>query len=830
MQAAIALEHILEECVNQNTKLSWRNLLLFAYTSFRAPEKSERKKTSLAAIVKENLLSERQQSPPIDRQTYPRQRDPEHQLRNAVEGKIIEGNIAGAVRLLTSEDSVAPVNDETLEILRLKHPPSIEHASFPEKILLPPVIPVVTEDEVRIAIMSFPNGSAGGIDGLKPQHLKDLINPTGAEAASKLCSTLAKFVCFVLKGNIPEEIRPIFFGATLTALKKSDGGIRPIAVGNSLRRVVCKIVSHRVADPMGNLFRPIQLGFGTRGGAEAAVHAARYFASDRSEPNRVIVKLDFRNAFNTPRRDHLLEEVKSVLPEYFDFISQMYRLPSNLFYGSHLLESACGVQQGDPLGPLLFCLVIHKLTRRITSPLNVWYLDDCTIGGPVNTVLADLALIKEEIEKVGLELNTSKCELFCCSSSQSQELFDQVSAACPGVRMQTEDDLVLLGSPMFGNAVKKTIEEKKCDLERMISRLQLLSAHHALFLLKNCLSIPKLLYVLRTSPAWAAASDLRMFDDAIRNGLRILTNNRLEDSAWTQATLPVRQGGLGIRRTEQLSYSAYLASVYSVTPLVSGILRDFDQEEVVTEPIFHWSEIAKVNAPAVNERSSQKSWDSPINEHVLRELIADSTEANRARLLAVSTPESGAWLEALPSAALGNHLNDDALRISVALRLGIDICQPHQCRCGSQVDSKGHHGLKCSFSAGRHSRHGALNSIVQKALSSAGYHAIREPPGLNRGDGNRPDGMTLHAWKEGKELVWDVTVVDTMAPSHVRRSSQQAGSAAQEAEQEKIRFYSEIGERYFFCPIGMETMGSWGPEALAIIGEIGRKLIFNTNV
>ena len=117
---------------------------------------------------------------------------------------------------------------------------------------------------------------------------------------------------------------------------------------------------------------------------------------------------------------------------------------------------------------------------------------------------------------------------------------------------------------------------------------------------------------------------------------------------------------------------------------------------------------------------------------MLQQLLDAAEETDRARLRAVSTPESGVRLEALPSAALGNYLSDCTLRISVALRLGIDICQPHICgRCKEQVNANGHHGLKCSRSAGRHSRHGALNAIVQKALSSAGYHAIREPPGLD---------------------------------------------------------------------------------------------------
>ena len=187
--------------------------------------------------------------------------------------------------------------------------------------------------------------------------------------------------------------------------------------------------------------------------------------------------------------------------------------------------------------------------------------------------------------------------------------------------------------------------------------------------------------------------------------------------------------------------------------------------------MLHWSKVFKADVPLVECRSKQKSWKEPINKRVLTELITAAGETDRARLLAVSTPESGLWLDASPSAALGNHLSDDTLRISVALRLGIDICQPHTCKCKAQVEANGHYGLKCSFSAGRHSRHGALNEIVKKALSSAGYQAVREPPGLDRGDGNRPDGMTLHAWKEGKELAWDVTVVDTLAPSHLHRSA-----------------------------------------------------------
>jgi hypothetical protein len=56
-----------------------------------------------------------------------------------------------------------------------------------------------------------------------------------------------------------------------------------------------------------------------------------------------------------------------------------------------------------------------------------------------------------------------------------------------------------------------------------------------------------------------------------------------------------------------------------------------------------------------------------------------------------------------------------------------------------------------------------------------------EPNGLSRDDGKRPDGMTLVPWIKGQPLVWDVTVVDTLADSYVLKSSEVSGSAAANA-------------------------------------------------
>jgi len=73
--------------------------------------------------------------------------------------------------------------------------------------------------------------------------------------------------------------------------------IRPIAVGCILRRLAAKCLCTSVFHEMGSLLFPHQLGFGTALGVEAAVHATRAFLSNLD--GHLIIKLDFRNAFNS---------------------------------------------------------------------------------------------------------------------------------------------------------------------------------------------------------------------------------------------------------------------------------------------------------------------------------------------------------------------------------------------------------------------------------------------------------------------------------------------------------------------------------------------------
>ena len=109
----------------------------------------------------------------------------------------------------------------------------------------------------------------------------------------------------------------------------------------------------------------------------------------------------------------------------------------------------------------------------------------------------------------------------------------------------------------------------------------------------------------------------------------------------------------------------------------------------------------------------QREWDKPIVENLFNYLFQkQSDEGSKARLLAVAAPHSGDWLNALPLSSCGLRLDDEAVRISVGLRLGTDLCNPHQCVCGSLVQSRGIHGLSCKKNGAQINRHFALNDII----------------------------------------------------------------------------------------------------------------------
>jgi len=221
---------------------------------------------------------------------------------------------------------------------------------------------------------------------------------------------LADFTNTVLSGKVPITVRPVFCGASLCALSKKDGGIRPIAVGCTLRRLVAKVACSAVRDRVTQRLAPLQLGFGVKQGAEAAAHAARSYINSLG-PGEALLKIDFANAFNTINRDEVFSSVAEYAPELLPFIDVCYGKLSFLSYGEYVITSEVGVQQGDPLGPMAYCTSTHKLLQAVQTDYAQLYLDDGALGGPIDELMQAFNTIRIEGAKIGLHVNERKCEL-----------------------------------------------------------------------------------------------------------------------------------------------------------------------------------------------------------------------------------------------------------------------------------------------------------------------------------------------------------------------------------------------------------------------------------
>ena len=88
--------------------------------------------------------------------------------------------------------------------------------------------------------------------------------------------------------------------------------------------------------------------------------------------------------------------------------------------------------------------------------------------------------------------------------------------------------------------------------------------------------------------------------------------------------------------------------------------------------------------------------------------------------------------------------------------------------------------------------------------------------------------MTIFAWSEGKNVVWDYTCRDTVCQSHIAGTSREAGKAAEEAETAKETLYSELSRDFSVVPVATETFGSWGSKGLRFIQQIGNRMATRT--
>ena len=168
---------------------------------------------------------------------------------------------------MCSDDTVLEVTPEVLQALILKHPSEPDDSVTP---IIPAENISVTADEKKIiqSLRSFSGGCCGGIDRLRPAHLLDLVDPFGsvstAEAGLHLRRSITNLTNKILRGDVSDYAVKLLFSSNLTALRKKDGGIRPMAVGNVFRHLAAKVGCYAVPRAVSHELLLIKLGVSVR--------------------------------------------------------------------------------------------------------------------------------------------------------------------------------------------------------------------------------------------------------------------------------------------------------------------------------------------------------------------------------------------------------------------------------------------------------------------------------------------------------------------------------------------------------------------------------------
>ena len=700
--AASVLNTLINDALHANTPQAWGKFLLFPYLALSVPRSCDTDTSSLATKLRRAIneyastdltslpevtedqqddrgrRTERGRLTERGRQTEDSSATPAERaaaLTRRINDKLSDLDIRGALNLLTSSDSIAETSPANLDILIQKHPPVPDDVELPEA---PDQQTGFHCDTVAItdALASFLPGSAAGLDGLRPGVLRELTSFSAREAGVTLVASLTRLTNHLLAGTSPEFVRRTLFGATLTALNKKTGGLRPIAVGCLYRRLATKTALRPISSDLGGSLAPVQLGFGVAGGCEAAAHASRWYYK-KLEPTDVMIQIDMANAFNTLRRDKFLEVIRDRAPSLYPILWHAYSNTTPLFFGPHELESSTGIQQGDPAGPAIFALTLDQVSRGLQTEFNVWYLDDGCLGGPLDSVLASLSGLRPALLDIGLELNPAKCAIILPRGLQDdEETVSRIQQLLPGAAVARAEETSSLGSPLSVEAIAPALFKKYTDFETMVERLPDLEPHAAFFLLSKCLGIPKLQYLLRTSNTHKfAVAGLRRFDELMRETVSEILNVKFSEAGWTQACLPVGMGGLGIRRSEDVALPCFLASTNSTQALVKLLIPQRHHghyEAFIASSLLEWrSCFPDVTFP--NERGSQRVWDVALSSHKCAEMLRTADQFERARLLAAAAPRSGAWLHAVPAKSLGLLLDRETLRTAVSYRVGSDM-------------------------------------------------------------------------------------------------------------------------------------------------------------
>ena len=200
--------------------------------------------------------------------------------------------------------------------------------------------------------------------------------------------------------DIPHNYTNLLFDCRLVPLMKEDNGVRPIGIGETLRRIVGKSVTKVVRSDVQLAGGCLQTCTGVEAGIESSIHAMlRLFQSEDCE---AVILVDADNAFNRLNRKATLHNVARICPPLSCFLENSYKEPCKLHLsdGTYIMSEE-GATQGDPLAMPKYAVgtrpIIDSLKENAPDTAQAWFADDASACG----LLEKLWIWWEHLNKIG---------------------------------------------------------------------------------------------------------------------------------------------------------------------------------------------------------------------------------------------------------------------------------------------------------------------------------------------------------------------------------------------------------------------------------------------
>ncbi len=616
-------------------------------------------------------------------------------IRRAIE-LLESGFISRATKRMGQKGLANPTDPEVKQKMRALHPQNSQQmpacpANAPEVLL--------DKTEIALAIRSMAaKGSAAGADKMTAQHLSTLIaNETCLQAVTLICNRIAN-------GKYTGDARELVTDTRGIELLKETGGIRPIAIGQTLTRIAAQRAFERDRAEWIKAAGPHQLGLGKTAGVEASV----FITQNALDQGMAVLELDLENAFNRKSREQILRTVYSnpALANSWRLFDLKYGKPTRILIQDKegkivdMIQSCEGVTQGCNLGSPGFDAAeapeLAELATRNPTCEVIAIHDDVKVIGPLDHLPKAFSDWKDITARSNGKLNGSKSKVhYYADEPPSQEALNALQSE--GVKLVRQASSIAGGiTATAAQHAELEAQPLRLEHEQFLQQLQhpKLPRQHASIMLRSS-GVAKFNYLTRATRPDLLRQTYKWVDESNREAFAQKSEVKLKDdsAAATQVQLPKKMGGFGIRPYELLADAAWFAAQAQAAPLLSKSQYESSQQsdEARARMLSDFKELIKVcdketstladclptEAKSFTQFYTAEPRNAPGLQAKLSSLILNQVKMNwrvnhpeeANRLDSVATAESSAWIDAIPSSPARRILDED-WTIAVKKRLG----------------------------------------------------------------------------------------------------------------------------------------------------------------